>query len=474
MKSKLSIVVTINVVLFFVFVIFSMMSKSKAHDPLIYLIILTFLCSIPFLLAKKLNGPYCILVIFSPVYFIYFGMTDALGYFFDLPASKSSRGMGLTDTEMAILLGWICLIIGYVLAVRLFSQTKLKVEKDWKTKHLVVLGFICTIIGWYALWTLQLGFADHYSHTKVDMGPIKGMILIIGKMLEPFGAVLLVYAYLKEKSQTLLLIFFGICILKIPLAFVLDSKEIALQNLIIFFAAKWFYDGKVPVRWLLVFFVGVSLLFPLFYAYRTAVFSSSGVTREQAMASMTSNIDKTLRRSKKTTKEEGALQSGIISFTGRMHLKPLVTLVISRTGHGVPYQEGYTLSLLLYALIPRVILPNKDDSSIGQLFNRQFRISEDRNTYISSSFLAEFYWNYGWGGIIIGMLAVGTSFGLIGVKGNIAEHKSVTRLLVLITTIYLLCFRFEAGVAIQYTQWIRALIIVLILHEIFARPVKRI
>ena len=396
MKSKLSIIVTINVVLFFVFVIFSMMSKNKAHDPLIYLIILTFLCSIPFLLAKELNGPYCILVVFAPVYFIYFGMTDALGYFFGLPPSEFSRGMGLTTTELAVLLGWVCLIIGYVLVVTFFSQAKVKVEKDWKTKHLVIIGFICTAIGWYALWTLQLGFADHYSYAKVDMEPLKGMFLIAGRMLEPFGAVLLVYGYLKERSRTLLLIFFGICALKVPLAFVLDSKEIALQNLIIFFASKWFYDGKVPIRWIVIFFIGISLLFPLFYAYRTAVFSSSGVTRQQAMTSMSSNVDKTLRQSEKTTKEGGALKSGIISFTGRMHLKPLVTLVISKTGHGVPYQEGYTLSLLLYALIPRIILPNKDDSSIGQLFNRQFRISEDRDTYISSSFFDKIsiYLNY--------------------------------------------------------------------------------
>jgi len=447
-----------------------MMSKNKAHDPLIYLVILTFLCSIPFLLAKELNGPYCILVIFSPVFFIYFGVTDALGYFFDLPASEFSRGLGITTTEIGILLGWVCLIAGYYVAVKFFSVSKQKVIKDWKTKNLVILGFVCTIIGWYALWTLQLGFADHYSHAKVNMGPLKGAFLIGGKMLEPVGAVLLVYAYLKERSRTLLFVFLGICLLKVPLAFVLDSKEIALQNLIIFFAAKWFYDGKVPLRWLVIFFVAISLLFPLFYAYRSAVFSSSGVSRSKAMSNMTSNIDKALKKSDKTAKE-GKLQSGVLSFTGRMHLKPLMTLVISKTGHGVPYQNGYTLSLLLYALIPRMILPDKDDSSIGQLFNRQFRISEDPDTYISTSFLVELYWNYGWVGIIIGMMFIGGSFGMIGAKANIANQKSVSRLLVLITTIYLLCFRFESGIAIQYTQWIRALIIVFILHKIFSRQV---
>jgi len=454
--------------LFLIILISSVIGSNTRHDPLIYLLFLSILCSTPFLLTKELNGPYCILIIFSPLYFIYYGVTDLLRYYYRIPSYEATDGIQLTITETGILLGWIFLMLGYYLAVKIFNTKDKKRPKDWSTKYLTYMGIICSLIGLFSLWKLQMGFADHYAIRKTTLSPTQGIFLIGGKMLEPVGAVLIVYAYLREKSKFLFMLFFSICILKIPLAFILDSKEIALQNLIIFFAAKWLFDAKVPIKWIILFFATISLLFPLFYAYRSVVFSSSGQTREQAFQNLSKNFNKAFSASEKSTKE-GKLQSGIISFTSRINLKPTFMTVVTRTGHDVPFQNGYTLSLLFYALIPRIILPDKPDSSTGQLFNRQYRISADPDTYISSSFLGELYWNFGWTGLVCGMLIIGFSFGLVGAKFNIKSSKSVTKLLVLIVTIYLLCFRFEAGIAIQYTQWIRALLIIFILHKLFSK-----
>lgn len=473
MKNRLIIFISLNFLAILIFASLSLFSTSKlSHNPLVFLCALTLVCSFPLLTKTNWNGPYCILLIFAPLYFIYYGLTDVLRYIFPIATLEPRNNDWLSNVEMGVLVGWVLLAFGYYIAIKLFHRSYAPPSQsyDWQTSKLIWLGGICTLLGLYAMWNLQLGFADHYSRSTVEMGPIKGALLISAKMLDPVGAVLLVYAYLRERSKFLLYVFFGVCALKVPLAFVLDSKEIALQNLIIFLVAKWFYDAKVPLRWIALFFLGVSLLFPIFYAYRSTAFAP-GINREKSMSNFSSNLDKALLKSDKNTKL-GKLQDGILSFSWRINLKPTLATVVNNTGKGIPFQKGHTLSLLLYALIPRFILPEKEDSSIGQIFNRAFKISANPNTYISTSFLAELYWNFGWPGIVLGMFFIGMSFGLIGAKANISTKKSATRLLILISTIYLLCFRFESGIALQYTQWIRSALIIFILSRLFNRPIK--
>jgi hypothetical protein len=67
------------------------------------------------------------------------------------------------------------------------------------------------------------------------------------------------------------------------------------------------------------------------------------------------------------------------------------------------------------------------------------------------------------------MFLIGCLLGLINSRFALAEHKSVTRFLVLVTTIYLICLRFEGGIALQYTLWIRSLGLIMVLHWLFAR-----
>jgi hypothetical protein len=121
------------------------------------------------------------------------------------------------------------------------------------------------------------------------------------------------------------------------------------------------------------------------------------------------------------------------------------------------------------AVIPRFIWRDKPDSSVGQLFNRQFKISDDPNTYISATFLGELYWNFGWPGILIGMAFIGFALGRVNRACSLAQTKSLTQYLVLSITMYLICLRLEGGIALQFIQWFRSLLMIGALHMLFAR-----
>jgi hypothetical protein len=83
--------------------------------------------------------------------------------------------------------------------------------------------------------------------------------------------------------------------------------------------------------------------------------------------------------------------------------------------------------------------------------------------------LGELYWNFGVAGALIGMLLLGLLLGWINGVCDMSTGASVTRLLILATTIYQTAVRFEGSVAAEYAVWIRSIVGILILHRLFAR-----
>ena len=166
------------------------------------------------------------------------------------------------------------------------------------------------------------------------------------------------------------------------------------------------------------------------------------------------------------------LSDGAEYLTNRLSIKPFVEMIVARTGNQVEFQNGHTIKPLLYAFIPRLILPDKQDSSnTGRFFNQEFRVSASPDTYIAFSQLGELYWNYGWGGLIAGMTIIGMLMGLLGSMLRLDTIATLPRFLLLMTTIYMIGLRFEGGIATAYSLWLRTVVLLLLIH--FMMPKKR-
>ncbi len=157
------------------------------------------------------------------------------------------------------------------------------------------------------------------------------------------------------------------------------------------------------------------------------------------------------------------------TFIERSALKPTMEMFIEQTGTMAEFQHGYTLYLYFTGFVPRFIWPDKPDSSVGKIVNRDYHVSENPDTYISATHLGEFYWNFGWPGIVAGMLVFGALLGFINGRCDLSEKRTLTRLLVLITTIYATIVRFEGSIALEYIVLTRSLLIIWVLHLLFAR-----
>lgn len=465
LPKRLSFFVAINVLFCALLTTLSLLETSATEHAPYYLALLFFLCSTPMLFTSRLNGSYSILLIFSPLYFLFYGLTDILSYFPQIGRHGSSRlGSMFTDGEIAILLGAASLIVGYVLVVSALDRTlSTQIRKDWALGTIITSGVSLWLLGLWATWTWQFQYVDTQVTTQINSSIGSGLVLL--RMLQPVGATLLVYAYLKSRSKPLLVFLILVVIFEMMFGLVADSKELAIRTALIFLLAKWLVDGQLPYKLCFGFALVFVMVFPVFQAYRYEVLQVRANSREQALQNFTHSLALSLKS--KAFGMENAAVKGLQGLSGRINLKANMELIVQKTGRAVPFQNGYTISLLSYALVPRFILPNKPDSSVGQLFNREFKVSLDRNTYISATHIGELYWNYGWIGLVIGMFLIGCLLATIGSSASMVDHKSITKLLILVTTIYLLCLRFEGGIALQYTLWIRSLILIALLHFLF-------
>lgn len=241
-----------------------------------------------------------------------------------------------------------------------------------------------------------------------------------------------------------------------------------MRGVLLVIFARVLVDGKLPKVWLAAGGVFVLLAFPVFQAYRADVVGMRGLSRSQAAEDIGRSIALALQSRSKVTegKSEGYRMP---SFLGRNDIKPTIETLVARLGEEARYQDGYTLELFFIALVPRMLWEDKPNISVGQLFNRELHLSENPDVFLSPSFVGDLYWNFGWTGIVCGMPVFGLLLGFVNRRCDMAHHRSVARLLVLATTIYMFCVRLEDGIAMEAIMWFRTLGAIWLMNLVFAR-----
>lgn len=456
---RATIYAVINIIFVFFVLIIDFAKEPSGHDPATYLVLLFSVLSLPLLFAREAKGSFTIAIVAGPVFFLFFGASDLASYLIDLPGrwTAPTRSV-LTAGEQTILAGLFSWFLGYLLAV---SVSRTRVDQwltlDWRIRELIWFGLICLGLSLWSTWDMLL--ASGRWEKYVSQGAFKDSLLVLARMLELPGAVLLSHAYLVSKSRLLLVIVLTIAAMKVPMGLMLNSKEIGFFFVLIFITTKWLHDGKIPRRWA---FIGISFLIfyvPLSYAYR-ATLGERHLSTAQAL----SEFSHLLEQAVTANKESNDALSGLQATLWRVDLKSMVELIVSRAGKDIRYLDGYSLSELPLVFVPRLLMPDKPQVRIGQLFNREFQISPDPDTNISTSFIGELYWNYSWSGITVGMFLIGASLGVIGIITNLGRSLAVTRVLILASAVYLLVIKCEAGIAQQYALFLRSTALILILH----------
>jgi hypothetical protein len=443
------------------------------NPRLLHLALLFALCSTSIIDLDGPNGRFALLALFMLIYFVSFGVGDLSNIlngstFAGSPTPRSSPG-AISMPEAVILVGGVMLVLGYRAAVFIAGAKSAQTNvKDWSRSAILLVGLIFWTIGTIATYRWNVYVVTETTDEALrkglaSLGPLAVTGYMLAQTAQPLGILLLAYAYRAFRSHYLLPIIIGIVCVQLFIGFVVDIKGLAILGLILVIVTSVLVDGRVPKVWLFAFALFVVLLFPIFQAYRGAIHGN--VTRTSVVENFGKILEKTIAAKDRVNSGQNRAQT----FLERGSLKGSVEVIVERTGNGVQFQNGHTLSPLLATFVPTLLWSDKRPVQTGRLLNSEFHMVDSDSIWISPSHLGELYWNFGWPGVVLGMGAIGLICGWVGARFNIAEYRTVTRVLVTVITIKQLIVGFEGAISDIYVVWLRSLAGVGILHLLFAR-----
>lgn len=105
----------------------------------------------------------------------------------------------------------------------------------------------------------------------------------------------------------------------------------------------------------------------------------------------------------------GSIITGAQASMRRSATLDLLADVMRRTPREIPYWRGQTYYTLLGAFVPRFLWPTKPTKTLGNQFGHRYGYigTNDRWTEVNMPYLLEFYANFGFIGVIIGMFITG-------------------------------------------------------------------
>ena len=439
-----------------------------------YVTLLFALCSSALPFIEKANDAFAVLGVTAAIYFVTFGMLDAVSMF-SPPTAAGDRGGFLTPGEIVILIGVSMLIAGFHLATALLKpKGSPSSRKEWPMTTLLVLGLLLWSAGCGAnLYRALILLADN-SNAAAKAGFselgiwLTSLLILIQVYAGPLGIVLLAYWWTNGKRRLGGLLILGVIVCQFAVGWMVDTKSVALSAPLIILLTRFFAAGRVPVKMLLAAILAASMTFPILAAKRV-IMNEANLSKLEAL----SHTGEILARAVKNTDEYRTNKYGspTTTFLERSTDKGAVEIFAREIGVTHPFKMGETLEPLLYTFVPRVIWSTKPGANSAQTFNREFHISADPDTYISPTHMGELYWNFGFSGVIIGMLISGALIGWVGVRFDQSKQKSLTGVLVVMVTVYVLVFGRGGSIGNEYVVWIRSLALIGVLHILFARRV---
>jgi hypothetical protein len=408
-----------------------------------------------------------LLVFFMMWYFAIFGLHTMLAVLFG-PTESTLLFLRayqldtdhLASPDLVVLVGSILFAIGYRSVLRLHPAELRILTRDWNPTAALWTAVGCWIPGFifslaYYLVVTPENIPTHLLHVPLNIASNM-------RLLTMLATIMLIYlAFTGYRARMVWTLLVAMIVMEYLMGFAANTKEVSYRILALILMGGFFLTGRVNKKLLLFILVTFIPYHMFFTVYRSEILQVRGRTALEAVQDM-ERTQSVLE--KYAGREESVVRDNLQALADRVNGKHYVDIIVSRTGKDVAYQKGATLANVIYTFVPRAFWPTKPDTSTGQLFNREFGLSESSLTFVPTTFLGEFYWNFGWVGVVIGMVLVGASLGIIGKLHSVRDTVTLPRFVLLLIACYYLVLRFEASIGQQYGIFGRMLIVLLVLH----------
>jgi hypothetical protein len=450
-----------------VFVLQSALGPSGSTTRFGYVAILAMFAAFTIAGVRNRSGPHSMLPLVGAVYFLIFGMAPFVQNLGLVPMPRIPANVEGVVQAIAIV-GFVCLLLGF-LAGSTWSAPVVKgglFQAEWPRGRAFIWGTTFWLIG-LGSYIVAYMLSDPGHGKIVTVFGIPQNVLTNLTTLYALGAAIVVYCAFQGRSAAGFVLLAVVGVANLLVGYWGNTKEMCLLVPVLMILVAYFTTGRVPLRMITVFLI---LILPFYWAFD----SRRALAADQTPTQLLQDIGGTVAKiSKNASSYKNPVQQNSQTLVERIDgYQYLLVIVDGLSNRGRPSQQGYTLMIFVYSFVPRFWWHDKPDLSTGQLFNRTFQLSESALTYIPSTQLGEWYWNFRWAGVIIGMFLNGLIIGAINRALDLRSRFTAPRLVAFVATVQFFVLSMGTSLALPYVAYLRGIIMLGVVH--FFVSIRRI
>jgi hypothetical protein len=364
--------------------------------------LIIFVCALPTLIyfSRRETG-----IPFLPIW----GMAHAMYYGIpiytlnDYMFNGHGTEAGITTSLLIALIGAVLLLLAFYKLPRSVTKFVPQVSINLQPLSAKIAAVALGAIGLYVPLMLDLAGLSNFN----------GIIAFISQWASLAIAILFVLSLRGQLNFFFKLILFGGLIPALLLIHLGSGLLMnPLRDLLLLLFLYWGVRRKIPVKAVVI---GLILMMP-FMGFKKE-FRQLTWEGDDANASIVQKgfnyIDLVYKGVMSDSKE--TYQSSIDSTVTRIAYLQTMATVVEETPEIIPYWYGETYKNVFIPFIPRFLWPDKPEMTLGQSFGHRYLILDDFDTWTSWNLpqIIEFYANFGWIGVVLGMPLVGVIYRMI-------------------------------------------------------------
>jgi hypothetical protein len=358
--------------------------------------------------------------------------------------------------QVVALLGLAMLLIGFYLPFgRIAVSVVPKPTREWPAHAVLFVSLFTLGLGWVVFVLGQL----HLLPSRAGSG-------VLGTLASGsyFGISLLTLAWLRHRRPEALLLLAVVIPLSMLFNFFTGSKRMFLTPPFMFALAYIVYEKRVRMTWVAAGFAALIVLYPVSEFYRSAV-QTDELRRVSNFLQNPGETLAALSRFRSSVDTGSYLSEGLKATGKRLDGLGVLTEILKDTPERVPFQGGWTIGYIALSYVPRLIWADKPAIAVGEWVSQTYGSPLDLTTDVGPTWIGEFYFNWGYPGIVFGMFTLGLLCRAFQER-LFGENAPIPALLGGVVVLYAFCRSVQSGLNGPINGTIFNLAPILIAHQL--------
>jgi hypothetical protein len=306
--------------------------------------------------------------------------------------------------QIATLAGLISLMIGFYSPItRLVSATLPRPKWDWPPAVALAVAMVMLPLGWSIFLGGQFGIFPKAVGSGA-LGTIASSVF--------FGISLLTIIYLRHRLKVALILMICVVPPSMLFNFFTGSKRLFLTPAFMIVIGYILMERRIRRSWVIAGVATIVVLYPISEFYRDVILQGYSLRAVEILSDPGRAVGRISGFI--TGADPGEYMLAGLKATGiRLDALGIATVIVRDTPERVPYQNGRTLALIPISYIPRILWPGKPGVTIGEWVTANYGSGLSRTDNLTDtgpSWIGEFFFNFGWAGVVIGMMSMGILF----------------------------------------------------------------